>query len=56
MSRLANNVCMSGCVGALGAYHQGYFDAKGEMINPWGSVEAILTHSLSMNSAGSTDH
>jgi len=28
-------------------YHQGYFDAGGRMINPWGGVEAMLTHALS---------
>ncbi len=28
-------------------YHQGYFDAGGEMVNPWGGVEAMLTHTLS---------
>jgi len=28
-------------------YHQGYFDAGGGMVNPWGGVEAMLTHSLS---------
>ena len=27
--------------------HQGYFDAGGEMVNPWGGVEAMLTHGLS---------
>ena len=27
--------------------HQGYFDAKGAMVNPWGGVEAMLTHALS---------
>lgn len=28
-------------------FHQGYFDAAGEMVNPWGGVEAMLTHALS---------
>jgi hypothetical protein len=28
-------------------YHQGYFDAGGEMVNPWGGVEAMFTHALS---------
>jgi hypothetical protein len=28
-------------------YHQGYFDAKGAMTNPWGGVEAMLTHAVS---------
>ena len=29
-------------------FHQGYFDAEGKMVNPWGGVEAMLTHALSM--------
>jgi len=29
-------------------YHEGYFHCDGEMINPWGGVEAMLTHSVSM--------
>lgn len=28
-------------------YHREYFDAAGEMVNPWGGVEAVLTHALS---------
>ena len=28
-------------------FHQGYFDAAGEMVNPWGGVEAMLTHAIS---------
>ena len=27
-------------------FHQGYFDAGGEMVNPWGGVEAMLTHAI----------
>jgi hypothetical protein len=29
-------------------FHQDYFDAAGSMVNPWGGVEAIFTHSLSL--------
>ena len=29
------------------AYHKKYFSSHGEMINPWGGVEAIFTHTLS---------
>ena len=29
-------------------YHQEYFQSGGTMINPWGGVEAMLTHALSM--------
>lgn len=28
-------------------YHYEYFDKKGDMVNPWGGVEAMLTHTLS---------
>ena len=28
-------------------YHVDYYEAKGEMVNPWGGAEAIFTHSLS---------
>jgi hypothetical protein len=29
-------------------YHEDYFHGKGSMINPWGGVEAMLTHAVSM--------
>jgi hypothetical protein len=29
------------------SYHLEYFRSRGEMINPWGGVEAIFTHALS---------
>mgnify|MGYP006088157977 CR=1 FL=1 len=29
-------------------YHEEYFHNHGEMINPWGGVEAMLTHAVSM--------
>ena len=29
-------------------YHEEYFRKGGEMINPWGGVEAMLTHALSL--------
>ena len=28
-------------------YHDDYFDSGGEMVNPWGGVEAMLTHLIS---------
>jgi len=29
-------------------FHQDYFESGGEMVNPWGGVEAIFTHALSL--------
>jgi len=29
-------------------YHEKYFNCDGKMINPWGGVEAMLTHAVSM--------
>ena len=29
------------------SYHKEYFEVAGAMINPWGGVEAMLTHALS---------
>ena len=29
-------------------YHEKYFHSDGDMINPWGGVEAMLTHALSL--------
>jgi len=40
-------VALSSVIDVPHEFHQGYFDAGGEMINPWGGVEAMLTHTLS---------
>lgn len=29
------------------SYHMDYFEKRGEMVNPWGGVEAMLTHAIS---------
>jgi hypothetical protein len=29
-------------------FHQDYFDSSGSMVNPWGGVEAIFTHAISL--------
>lgn len=29
-------------------FHQDYYKSHGEMVNPWGGVEAMLTHAVSM--------
>ena len=40
-------VALSSVIDVPSAFHQEYFDALGEMVNPWGGVEAMLTHALS---------
>ena len=40
-------VAISSVIDVPDLYHQGYFDAAGQMVNPWGGVEAMLTHTLS---------
>ena len=30
------------------SYHSDYFEQKGEMVNPWGGIEAIFTHAISL--------
>ena len=40
-------VALSSVVTVPPEYHQSYFDSGGEMVNPWGGVEAMLTHALS---------
>jgi Protein of unknown function (DUF3326) len=40
-------IALSSVIDVPAGYHQAYFDAAGEMVNPWGGVEAMLTHTLS---------
>ena len=40
-------VALSSVIDVPPAFHQQYFDSSGEMVNPWGGVEAMLTHALS---------
>ena len=40
-------VAISSVISVPKEFHQGYFDAAGEMVNPWGGVEAMLTHAVS---------
>ena len=40
-------VALSSIINVPSSFHQGYFDADGEMVNPWGGVEALLSHSVS---------
>jgi Protein of unknown function (DUF3326) len=40
-------IAVSSVINVPPGYHQQYFDSAGEMVNPWGGVEAMLTHALS---------
>ena len=40
-------VAVSSVIDVPHEFHLGYFEAKGDMVNPWGGVEAMLTHALS---------
>ena len=40
-------VALSSVIDVPHDFHQRYFDASGSMVNPWGGVEAMLTHTLS---------
>ena len=40
-------VAISSKISVPKEFHQAYFDAAGKMVNPWGGVEAMLTHAIS---------
>ena len=40
-------VAISSVISVPREFHKAYFDAAGEMVNPWGGVEAMLTHAIS---------
>ena len=40
-------VALSSVINVPESHHQGYFDSHGDMVNPWGGVEAMLTHAVS---------
>lgn len=40
-------VALSSVIDVPEDYHTQYFERAGEMVNPWGGVEALLTHTLS---------
>ena len=40
-------VALSSVINVPESYHRDYFDSQGEMVNPWGGVEAMLTHAVS---------
>ena len=42
-----DSIALSSVIDVPHEYHRKYFDHAGTMTNPWGGVEAILTHALS---------
>jgi hypothetical protein len=44
----ADAVAVSSVIAVPPEFHQDYFDSDGGMVNPWGGVEAIFTHALSL--------
>jgi hypothetical protein len=41
-------VAIASTVDVPPSYHHDYFQSRGTMVNPWGGVEAMLTHAISM--------
>ncbi len=44
----ADAIAVSSVIAVPAEFHQDYFDSDGGMVNPWGGVEAIFTHALSL--------
>jgi len=44
----ADAIAVSSVIAVPAEFHQDYFDSAGGMVNPWGGVEAIFTHALSL--------
>jgi hypothetical protein len=40
-------VAISSVIDVPSEFHDGYFQSDGDMVNPWGGVEAMLTHAVS---------
>ena len=49
-------VAISSVIDAPVEFHRDYYDGKGQMINPWGGVEAMLTHAISLKYGVPTAH
>ncbi len=40
-------IAISSLIGVPDGFHEKYFNSAGNMINPWGGIEAMLTHAVS---------
>ena len=45
--RVYDAVAISSVISVPLSYHIDYFESEGDMLNPWGGVEAMLTHTIS---------
>jgi hypothetical protein len=52
----ANAIAVSSVITVPPEFHQDYFNSGGGMVNPWGGVEAIFTHALSLLLGQPTAH
>ena len=41
-------VAISSVIEVPPEFHQDYYERRGDMVNPWGGVEAMLTHAISL--------
>jgi hypothetical protein len=41
-------VALASVIDVPNEFHTSYFESKGEMVNPWGGVEAMFTHAITM--------
>lgn len=49
-------LAISSVIDAPVEFHRDYYDSEGQMINPWGGVEAMLTHAISLKYGVPTAH
>ena len=49
-------VAISSVIDVPFAFHKDYYESRGKMVNPWGGVEAMLTHTISLKYAVPTAH
>ena len=49
-------VAITSVIDAPMEFHIDYYDSRGRMINPWGGVEAMLTHAVSLKYGVPTAH
>jgi len=41
-------IAISSVIGVPSEFHRNYYERQGSMVNPWGGVEAMLTHAISL--------